>query len=391
VVFTFDALESLFGDPPDQRLCHSFFKGLADVLDSHRGIPFLIFAELGHWTKMHAFMSSYAEQRFQQGMLRVPDYGSLSVLRFPEVSAEQLGAIVAARMRSLLASFGEADAPEVPAIFPFGPEDLQRIARSEGNQPPLRQALQALRDRYDELVNGRMEKEEAVTRPLTGLGSPTSSTVDDTLVEMLEAHWQRELRAARRRIETGGLGALADDLHAGIARWLECLIAEGTSTAAGRPTRVENATLGAHPTFGQVTLLEWTGETVTRNVGIGLVLGERAGMPRDLETKLKMIASVPPRFEYLILLWPRGDDLPPPVHDHLPAATRAVWDQYEKAGVTRRVLLQSIAPEQLASWLALPRWLNALAAELKTLSPELMHHFIAERTEGLLPLVTPRS
>ena len=46
VVFAFDALETLLGDPPDGKLCHPFFKGLADVLDSHRGIPFLLLAEL---------------------------------------------------------------------------------------------------------------------------------------------------------------------------------------------------------------------------------------------------------------------------------------------------------------------------------------------------------
>ncbi len=329
-------------------------------------------------------MSTYAEQRFQQGVMRVPHYGSLSVIQFPEVSAAQLGEIVAARMKPLLAVLYESEAPDVPAIFPFTPEDLGHIARSDGNQPPLRQALQALRDRYEELVNGQPSAECETAR------ERVSAPPDENLIELMETHWQREQRTAQRRIEAGGLGALADELHVGMVKWLECIIGEGAAIAGGRATEASNATLGAHPTFGQVTLVQWSDDNAHSDIAVGLLLGERGGMPRDLETKLKMLASVPPRFEFLLLLWPRGDDLAAPIEEHLPAATRAIWEQYAKAGITRRVSLRSIAPERLAPWLALPRWLNALAAE-KALSPDLVHHFVAERTETLLPLVNPRS
>src|SRR5205807_5530936 len=184
--------------------------------------------------------------------------------------------------------------------FPFAEEDLMRIARSGGNEPPLRQALQALRDRYEELVNGMPAREE---RP--GEKEPPAARQNGNLIELLESCWQREQRAARRRVEGGGLGALADELHAGISKWLECLIAEGTATDSGRPTAVSNTTLGAHPTFGQVTKVQWMSANSPEDIGLGLLLGERKGMPRDLETKLKMIASLPRPFETLVLLWPR--------------------------------------------------------------------------------------
>jgi hypothetical protein len=386
VVFAFDALETLLGDPPDAKLCHPFFKGLADVLDSHRGIPFLLLAELGHWQAATRFLSTYAEQRFQQGVMRVPGLGSLSRLEFPQVSARQLQEIVTARMRPLLTEFYESDKLDAPATFPFSEEDLRHIARADEHIPPLRQALQALRDRYEQLVNGMPDSAE----PPVDNESLTVAQ-NGTLIDLLEACWQREHRAAQRRIEGGGLGALADELHAGISRWLECLIAECAATPYGRPTAVSNTTLGAHPTFGQVTKVQWTCENDSQDIGLGLLLGERKGMPRDLETKLKMIASLPRPFETLVLLWPRGTELIPPVHEQLPTATRAIWDQYEESGATGRIRLRSITLEKIVPWLALPRWLNAIRTEVPRTPGDLLYHFVTDRTSALLPLISPRS
>jgi hypothetical protein len=383
VIFAFDALETLLGDPPVESLCHPFFKGLADVLDSHRGIPFLLFAELGHWEQATHFLSTYAGQRFQQGVMRVPKYGSLSVLKFPQVSAKQLEEIVAARMKPLLTGFYESEKPDAQPTFPFTEEDLRRIARSGGNEPPLRQALQALRDRYDELVNGLSDSSQRAKTPLP--------SADSSLIESLETCWQRELRAARRRLEASSLGTLADDLHAGISKWVECLIAEGTSTELGRPMAVSNLTLGTHPSFGQVTKVQWAGEDDHQEVGVGLLLGERRAMPRDLETKLKMLASSACPFEILVLLWPRGAGVEGVVQDHFPTATRAIWDQYAQASVSRKIRLRAIAPEQLVPWLALPCWLNAIRTEVEGASADLVHHFVAERTASIYSLVSPRS
>ncbi len=385
VVFAFDALESLLGDPPEEKLCHPFFKGLADVLDSHRGIPFLLFAESGHWEQARKFMSSYAETRFQQGVIRVPKYGSVSVLRFPPVTAGQLSEIVAARMRPLLVDFHGTEKFDTAPQFPFRPEDLDAIARArENTPPPLRFILQQLRDRYDELVNGVVPPRPPRT------GEPSGPRPDGNVME-LETRWQQALRTARQKLETGGLAALADEMHAGVLKWFEALIAEGAPGNAARPTAAENKILGGHPTYGQITRFQWTAGEQRQELGLGFLLGVGPGMPRDLETKLKIMAARPAPVETLIILWPKGADLAPPVQDHFPSGTRAVWDQHEKSGTTRKVQLRAVDLEQLAPWLALPNWLKVVRPEVAGAADTVIHHFIAERCAGLLPLVTPRS
>jgi hypothetical protein len=211
------------------------------------------------------------------------------------------------------------------------------------------------------------------------------------IIPSLDTSWQREQRKARQRLEKGGLAGYADELHAGIIKWFECLLAEGTSLDLGRLSAVENQLLGNHPTYGQITRCRWEKGTTQSDNGLGLLLGEGRGMPTDLETKLKMMAAVPPPVETLVLVWPREAGLQPPFHELFPTGTRAVWDRFEKAGTTKRVQLRAIAPEDLAPWLALPSWLTTLHAEGNGPSPDLIPHFIAERTAALLNLVVPRS
>jgi hypothetical protein len=385
VVFAFDALESLLGDPPDAKLCHPFFKGLADVLDSHRGIPFLLLAEGSHWEQTGRFRSEYVTQRFQQGVIRVPHYGSISKLEFPQVSAERLAEIAAARLRSVSEEFHGVEEFDAHSIAPFSQEDLKRIARGGGQEPPLRQALQQLRDRYDELVNGNSGK--AAQSTIAILSPPP----DGLSVEELEGCWQTELRSAGRRLEGNTLASLADELHAGIALWMKCLIADGTPAESGRPTSVINEVFGSHPTYGQLTKYEWDSDGGRQNVGLGLLVGTGPGMPRDLETKLKMIAAPSRPVDVLVLLWPKGADLALPPQDHFPPGTRGVWDQYERSGVTRRLRLRMLAPEELAPWLALPRWLSTVRSEADGDRADVVNHFVAERLAALLNLVNPRS
>jgi hypothetical protein len=385
VVFAFDALEVLLGDPPDSRLCHPFFKGLADVLDAHRGIPFILFAELGHWQRTLAFQTSYAQHRLQQGIIRVADHGSVSVLSFPDISASQLGAIVAARMKPLHQAFHEAGDHDVPPISPFQEHDLVAIARSEqGAAPALRQALQRLRDRYDQLVNAVPGSPPDSRQPERTRPAPEPPT------EAMETGWQRELRSAKKKLQDGRLAGLADELHAGILQWLNHLSSEGVGAGAGKPTQAENLALGNHPTYGQITRFRWTDAAGTQVAGLGLLLGEGAGTRRDLETKLKLMAVPPEPVEVLVLLWPRGSDIPPPVHEHLPPATRATWDQYAPA-LSRRIQLRAVSPEDLAPWLALPRWLTAIRTESDGPGDDVIAHFVADKTASLLPSIAPRS
>ena len=53
-------------------------------------------------------------------------------------------------------------------------------------------------------------------------------------LEPLESRWQQETRAAKQRLDNS-LGSSADELHAGLLRWLECLGNSGV-TVTGAPT-----------------------------------------------------------------------------------------------------------------------------------------------------------
>jgi hypothetical protein len=389
VVYAFDALESLLADPPDAQRCHAFFKGLGDVLDSHRGIPFFLFAEQGHWQLAQRYMTEYVKQRFAQGVIRVPRFGSVSTVLLARLSSEELTDIAAARMKPLLTDFYDGPVPDGAGTYPFQSEDLAKIARAGSEAPPLRQTLQALRDRYDEIVNGKIATINGTPGPAP---PPTPPPLrPDTTVERLEALWQRELRAARRKLEQGSLAGLADELHAGVLKWFECVIAEGTATPSGRPTAAANAALGGHPTYGQITTYEWMTGQQPRKLGLGLLLGTGAGMPRDLETKLKILAVSPCPVEMLVILWPRGDQVTSPVHEQFPPGTRAVWDQFQKKGVTQHVHLQAVSREEIAPWLALLQWYKAVQTEMDGVSIDAVRHFVAEGAIALLKVIEPRS
>jgi hypothetical protein len=389
VVFAFDALETLLGEPPDPKLWHSFTNGLADVLDSHRGIPFLIFAEYGNWQVGQKNISLYAQHRFQQGVIRVPGRGSLSSLPLPdEVSFSDLSQIVAARMRPLLEQFFECSNFDVSSTFPFQEEELKGIARTTvGNKRPLRQALQVLRDRYEELVNGKSVSGQA--GPTAPLPPPPGLLISD----QIETAWKKELRLSTRRLAEVTMTGLADELHDGILKWLQLLIAEGTTIPAGRPTSAKNDTVGEHPTYGQITRYQWSQAAGSRNIGLGLLVAGGKGMARDLETKLKIAAANSEPLDSLIVIWPKGSDLTGPIHEYLPPATAEIWKKFEKRGTTQKVQLRSIAPDVLATWLATPSWLTSVQTEINNPPTDLLRHFIAEQPETvkLLGLLAPGS
>src|SRR5262249_29916200 len=149
------------------------------------------------------------------------------------------------------------------------------------------------------------------------------------------------------KLEEGSAGVQADELHAGILKWFDSLIAEGTSIGPDKPAAAQNVVLGRHPTYGQITRYLWTNGKDRREIGLGLLLGTGNGMRHDLETKLKIVAVRSEPLETLVVLWPRGADVPPPIHEQFPTGTRAIWDQYERTGATRRVQLRSVGVEDL--------------------------------------------
>lgn len=382
VIFAFDALETLLSDPPDEKRCHAFFRGLAEVLDSHRGLPLFLFAEAGHWEQAQRYLSSYAQQRLQQGV-PTRGHGSLRQLNLPAITADDLEQLVAARMSGLLQSAASQPAAACSRIGPFNRDDLVEIARSGANAPPLRQMLQALRDLYQERVFGDGERGAFIHSE-----AQTAAENGAVGVELMEA-WQREHKAALRRIDTEGVGAQADAVQRGLHSWLGYLEGEGISAQGWTPSRPEIVVFGASPAFGQLTRCQWRAGKVERELGIAFLLGQKSNMPRDLNEKLRMMHSSRPAVSSLLVLWPHDLECAGPAEKHLPPATRKIWDELVTGPLTSRVVLRAIEPRTLAAWLAIQPWEAALREE-GPLRPEAMRHFVAEETGDLLSLIVPQ-
>jgi hypothetical protein len=391
VAFAFDALETLLGDPPDERRSHAFFRGLAEVLDSHRGIPCFLFAEAGHWEQAQRYLSSYAQQRLQQGV-PTRGHGSLRQLNLPPVTADDLAQLVEARLSALLEHHGQSP-PDELRLGPFRREDLAAIARSGTEIPPLRQMLQALRDLYQQ----RVFHEGPATDAGGGATGPTAfdrKTVlllpaDTVAIPDLMDVWQRQYKAVLRRIEAEGFSAQGGPLLLGLQKWLEYLAREGTQTGGWHLSQAEIVAFGNNPTYGQLTRCRWQNGDRERHVGIAFLLGQKSAMPRDLKEKLKMMVSHRPVVESLVVLWPHELELPGAAEKQLPTATRKVWEETVTGPLSSRLTLRAIEPRSLAAWLTIDPWEASLREE-GPLPQEAVQHFLAEETAELFDLVAPQ-
>jgi hypothetical protein len=381
VVFAFDALETLLSDPPDEKRCHAFFRGLAEVLDSHRGLPFFLFAEAGHWQQAQRYLSSYAQQRLQQGV-PTRGHGSLWQINLPTVTALDLEQLVAARLAGLLEPLNGQPA-EQARLGPFRPEDLAAIARSGASTPPLRQMLQALRDVYQERVFG--EGRQAV--PIVPIEPARPDGVSAAPPIDLKEIWQREVKAAQRRLEAEGMAAQAGSVLVGLQKWLDYLAAEGVQARGWSAARSEIVTFGNNPTYGQLVRCTWHGEE-EREMGIAFLLGKGSAMPRDLKEKLKMMVSSKPVVERLLILWPHESESTADASQQLPAATGKVWEDMVTGSLRSRVWLRNIEPGKLAVWLAIERWEAAARGE-GSIAAATLGHFLAEETSELFWLLAP--
>ncbi len=380
VVFAFDALETLLGDPLEERLARSFFFGLAAVIDSHRGIPLFVFAESGHWEQARPYISQYAQQRFQQGV-PTQGYGPIHLLQMPPVTQEDLQRLIASRMAPLLAQFYNGHVPpDASRIRPFTNDDVRGIARTPEQAPPLRQTIQSLCERYNALVFNRNGVVEQRTQPT--ISSAENST------EQLRELWHREQRAAQRRIEAHALGALSDELHNGATRWLHCVKEDGAEQNGWTLQLAELKSVGHHPNYGQWIETTWQNGADTADVALALLLGTGSGLSCDLDTKLKEFARGKSDSRKLLVIWPRANlETAQPAFESLPPRTREVWDNRVTGALAPRVKLVIVDPGELAGWLALPAWEQALREEDGATPHETACHFIVEETPALLELV----
>src|SRR5439155_20267604 len=81
--------------------------------------------------------------------VHVPRHGTIKTLRLEAPSPELARRVVEARLRPALEEL--PDFGDLPAIFPFTDEQVERIARTE---PTLRDMLQQYRHPFDRVVFG---------------------------------------------------------------------------------------------------------------------------------------------------------------------------------------------------------------------------------------------
>jgi hypothetical protein len=151
VVVAFDQLEDLLlarRSDDAHRTAEAFFAGIVQVMHQIDGLCFLIFAERGLWNRFVPSLDGYIQDRLNNPV-HVPKHGTVKALRLEAPAAELVRRVVEARLRPCLGELPKGE--PVPEIFPFGDEQVMRIARTE---PTLRDMLQQFRHLFDHIIYG---------------------------------------------------------------------------------------------------------------------------------------------------------------------------------------------------------------------------------------------
>ncbi len=152
VVVAFDQLEDLLlarRTDDAHRTAEAFFAGIVQVMHQIDGLCFLIFAERGLWNRFVPSLDGYIQDRLNNPV-HVPKHGTVKAIRLEAPAADLVRRVVEARLRPCLGELPPGGDP-VPEIFPFGDEQVTRIARTE---PTLRDMLQQFRHLFDHVVYG---------------------------------------------------------------------------------------------------------------------------------------------------------------------------------------------------------------------------------------------
>jgi hypothetical protein len=377
VIFALDNMERLLAPrgPVEMPTARSFFSGLAHCLDQMRGMLVVLFVERGLWNEFGQAIDSFADHRLRQGV-RISDYGCVWDLELNSPTADQIERVVQRRMSPLLARIPGAD--QLAPCFPYEREEVRQVVA--GSSDALRTALLRLRDRYDQLVLPAQQG-----KPVSaGLEADLPRQPSDTgqAEDALRRDWQQAAANARRRLDVSRRTALAQELHAGLGRWLELLV--GQQVGGWRLCEARTAvTFGDQPAFGAVTLAVWrTADDRVCRVALGPILGQGRAMPKDLQVKLASLRQRPSLADQLVVLWPVQEG--PVDAKQLPPATRQIW---EASAASQPVRLCPLPMTDFAWLLGLPEWLTQPAATAA--SPEALRSFLTEKTDYLLTDMAP--
>lgn len=412
VFVAFDQLEDLLlarrGEDV-HKVAESFFAGIVQCMHQLQGIGFLLFAERGLWNRFVPSLDGYMRDRLTNPV-HLPGQGTIQALRLDPPAPELVRLVVEARLRALHSSHGCFSF--LPPCFPFQPEEIDRIARTEAT---LRDMLQQFRHRFDALVFGQEEishqeqnsflsgssmsvapggksailQEGGDAKPVsefnriiavpTGRLGPVNPGIDvrsvvqvdvaeTSVIGSHEGHsldlielWDLEMRSAARQLEPeGAVTGATRELQAGLGILLRLVNDHGLRVGPWRLQHVvEGFEFGEHPTYGVVSIGHWAcqGGKPWR-VGVGLFLGRGQGKPKDLITKFQCLHFDPAVVDHLILLRPEDDMI-------LQGKSKQIWQEMEKDGHGLR--LEPLGKQNIHLMYALPR-IIATASEARPCS-----------------------
>jgi hypothetical protein len=393
VVLAFDQLEDLLlarRSDDSHRTAESFFAGLVQAMHQIDGIAFLVFAERGLWNRFVPSLDGYIQDRLNNP-IHLPEYGTLQALRLEAPPVDLVFRVVEARLRPALEQL--PDFAEVPSLYPFTAEQVERIARTE---PTLRDMLQQFRHLFDSLVfrtgepaaeplqgepepaPSRLPFDEEPAAPPANRLPPAPPVVKSVIVVQtpvtppavtpaaqlagprlsLGEMWDQEVRAARRKLEPeGAIPGATRELQAGLGAFLRVGHEQGVKVGPWRLQHVvPEWAFGEHPTYGVLTIGHWVCKGGQPwKLGMGLFLGRGPAKPRDLQIKLSALEVDPAVIDHLILLRPEDDLL-------LSGKSKALWQDAERRG--RHARLEPVALDAFAALYAFPRLLATLTESL---------------------------
>jgi hypothetical protein len=390
IVVAFDQLEDLLlarRSDDSHRVAEAFFAGIVQAMHQIDGVCFLIFAERGLWNRFVPSLDGYIQDRLANPV-HVPQYGTIKTLRLEAPPPELVRRVVEARLRPALEELPEF--AELPPIFPFTGEQVERVAKTE---PTLRDMLQQFRHLFDHLVYGTGEDrnprltEQPPAQPIPASRIPASEAppiVKSVIVVETPANdsqpgvatsttspphhlttppnlpdlWDQEVRTARRNLEPdGALTGATRELQSGLGAFLQICHEHGVKVGPWRLQHVvPEWTFGDHPTYGAITIAHWVcKDGQPWKVGIGLFLGRGPAKPKDLAVKLAALEVEPAVIDHLILLRP-DDDLA------LSGKSKTLWQDAEKRG--RHARLEAVSLDGFAVLYGFPRFLACLTESL---------------------------
>lgn len=380
IVVAFDNLERLLSPQNrfDPELTRAFLRGLAQATDNTRGVLLLLFAEHGLFDSQIApNIDSFVYDRLRQGV-PLHAQGPVTEITLTPPSLAEITALIRARIKERLL----ADLPGVgklPDHFPYSEGFVGDVLG--GGAGKLRDAIQRLRDQYNRTVYQR-DPETVET---------TKDSKDWTT--LFNDAWKSALASAARKLEESKV-AHAQALHAGLGLLLQQVVPLKRAEWELRNIQ-PGVTIGEHPTYGLITLLDWqapgtqpptNGGHLSWRVGVGLLLAVGGGMPPDLRAKFGLFKEKTIKCNSLLILWPRPVDAED-LTEALPRATREAWDESLYRSKTR---LGWLSFSDLCAMLAFPDWLDRIKEESGgQASPSAIRDFVLNRCESLFLLVQP--